>query len=85
MRSVNLHYAKTHLSRLVDQALAGEEVVIARAGTPIVRLTPVEAPKRERRLGLDQGKIWIADDFDEPMPELEALFHGGGEGDEDPA
>ena len=84
MRSVNLHYAKTHLSRLVDEALAGEEIVLARAGTPVVRLVPVEASKRQRRLGLDQGKMWIAEDFDEPMPELEALFEGGAEGDADP-
>jgi prevent-host-death family protein len=85
MRPVNLHYAKTHLSRLVDEALAGEEVVIARAGTPVVRLDPVERAQRERRLGVDQGKIWIADDFDAPMPELEALFSGDADGDADPA
>lgn len=81
MRSVNLHYAKTHLSRLVDEALAGEDVVLARAGTPVVRLVPIEPAKRERQLGLDQGRIWISDDFDEPMPALEGLF----EGDADPA
>jgi len=83
MRSVNLHYAKTHLSRLVDAAVGGEEIVIARAGTPLVRLAPLEPPQEERVLGADQGKIWIADDFDAPMPELEALFYGEGS-DEDP-
>lgn len=76
MREVNLHYAKTHLSRLVDQALAGEEIVIARAGTPVVRLSPVERVKKPRRLGMDEGKLVIPDDFDEPMPELERLFYG---------
>ncbi len=76
MKSVNLHYAKTHLSRLVDQAMAGEEVVIARAGTALVRLTPVEPAKAPRQLGRDRGKIVIHDDFDDPMPELEALFYG---------
>ena len=76
MKSFNLHYAKTHLSRLVDQAMAGEEVVIARAGTALVRLTPVQPAKAPRRLGRDRGKIVIHDDFDEPMPDLEELFYG---------
>ena len=76
MREVNLHFAKTHLSRLVDQALAGEEVVIARNGTALVRLAPVEPTGKRRVLGKDQGKIFIADDFDAPMPELETLFDG---------
>ena len=55
MKSVNLHYAKTHLSRLVDEAMAGEEVVIARAGTALVRLTPVEPRKAPREPGRDRG------------------------------
>lgn len=76
MRKVNLHFAKTHLSRLVDEALGGEEVVIARDGTALVKLTPVEATGKQRLLGKDQGKIVIAEDFDAPMPELEALFYG---------
>lgn len=76
MREVNLHYAKTHLSRLVDAAVAGDEIVIARSGTPLVRLTPVEPPRMKRVLGLDQGKIWMADDFDEPLPELEQAIYG---------
>lgn len=83
MREINLHYAKTHLSRLVDEALAGEEIVIARNGTALVKLTPVGASGKRRVLGKDQGKIFIADDFDAPMPELEALFHG--DDDADPA
>lgn len=85
MRQINLHYAKTHLSRLVDAAVAGEDVVIARAGTPLVRLAPVAPVKKERVLGMDQGKGWIADDFDAPMPEFEALFYGEPKVDEDPA
>ncbi|HSL84146.1 MAG TPA: type II toxin-antitoxin system prevent-host-death family antitoxin [Thermoanaerobaculia bacterium] len=76
MRKVNLHFAKTHLSRLVDEALGGEEVVIARDGTALVKLTPVEASGKRRVLGKDQGKIVIAEDFDAPMPEIEALFYG---------
>ncbi|MCB1035189.1 MAG: type II toxin-antitoxin system Phd/YefM family antitoxin [Acidobacteria bacterium] len=79
MKSANLHQAKTQLSRLVDAALMGEEVIIARAGKPLVRLVPVEAPKQARELGLDAGKVRIREDFDDPMPELEELFYGQGE------
>lgn len=69
MKTVNLHVAKTHLSRLVDEAAAGEEVIIAKAGKPMVRLVPV-APKRRRTgFGADKGKIWISDDFDAPLPD----------------
>jgi prevent-host-death family protein len=76
VKSVNLQHAKTHLLRLIDEALAGEEVVIARAGTALVRLTPVEPAKAPRQLGRDRGKIVVHDDFDEPMPEIEELFYG---------
>ncbi|HEX4956114.1 MAG TPA: type II toxin-antitoxin system Phd/YefM family antitoxin [Thermoanaerobaculia bacterium] len=76
MPEVNLHYAKTHLSRLVDLALAGEEVVIARAGKPLVRLAPVEVKRAPRVLGLDRGRVVIAPDFDAPLPELEAEIYG---------
>ena len=69
MKTVNLHAAKTHLSRLVDAAVEGEDVVIAKAGKPMVRLVPV-APKRRRTgFGADKGKIWISDDFDAPLPD----------------
>lgn len=84
MREINLHYAKTHLSRLVDAALAGEDIVIARAGTPLVRLEPLAPPQEKRILGIDQGKIWIADDFDSPMPELESLFYGEDSDEDSP-
>lgn len=67
-RTVNVHEAKTHLSRLLAAVERGGEVTIARAGRPIARLVPAEpAPKRE--LGLERGRIWISDDFDEPMPD----------------
>jgi antitoxin (DNA-binding transcriptional repressor) of toxin-antitoxin stability system len=75
MRKVNLQYARTHLNRLVDDALAGEEVVIAKEDNLLVRLEPV-ASARKRRFGLDAGKIVIRDDFDDPMPELERSFYG---------
>lgn len=58
MQTVNIHAAKTHLSRLVEQAAAGEEIIIAKAGKPIARLMPLAAPKKEpRKLGLLQGRL----------------------------
>lgn len=74
--AVNIHEAKTHLSRLVDRAAAGEEIVIARAGKPLARLVAYEAPVKERTLGLWKGKAWIAPDFDEVDEEITALFEG---------
>jgi prevent-host-death family protein len=69
MKIVNLHAAKTHLSRLVDQAARGDDVVIAKAGTPMVRLVAV-ATKRERPgYGADRGRIRISADFDAPLPD----------------
>lgn len=64
---VNIHEAKTHLSRLVEQAAAGEEIVIAKAGEPKARLVPLQprGPKR-RRPGSMKGKIWFAPDWDSP-------------------
>lgn len=75
---VNIHEAKTHLSRLLQRVAAGEEVTIARAGTPVARLVPVETKNKVRPLGMDRGRIWIADDFDAPLPDdLLRAFYGG--------
>ncbi len=76
MTQVNIYEAKTTLSRLIEQALAGEEVVIARAGKPLVRLVPVEKPRlKPRQPGGATG--WIADDFDAPLDgEMGAAFRG---------
>jgi len=69
MATVNIHAAKTNLSKLVDQAAAGEEIVIARAGKPVARLVALaEAPKK-RRLGGLKGKMRLPDNFDDPLPE----------------
>ena len=77
MKTYNVHAAKTHLSRLIEEAAAGEEVVIARAGKPVARLLPFEARAEPRRPGLMKGQIWIADDFDVPLPEeILAAFRG---------
>lgn len=68
MTTVNIYEAKTHLSRLVDQAAAGEDVIIARGGKPIARLTRLGPPKRSVRFGVLKGKVKVADDFDAPLP-----------------
>ena len=70
MQVVNIHDAKTQLSKLLEQVLAGEDVVIAKAGTPIARLIPYAATKRRIAApGAMAGQIWIADDFDASIDE----------------
>lgn len=66
---VNIHEAKTHLSRLLEQALAGDEVIIRKAGKPLVRLTPVAAAPTRRQLGAAKGRFVVPDDFDAPLPD----------------
>jgi prevent-host-death family protein len=66
---VKIHQAKTHLSRLLVRVAAGEEVIIAKAGKPVARLTPLTRPSLDRRPGQDKGRLWIAEDFDAPLPE----------------
>ena len=74
--SYNVHEAKTHLSRLLEKVEEGEEVVIARAGVPVARLVPVSPPS-QRELGFERGRVFIADDFDAPLPDDELkLFEG---------
>jgi len=68
MKVVNIHAAKTQLSRLVDEAAAGEEIVIARAGKPVARLAPLRTTGPRRKPGLMRGQIRIARDFDAPLP-----------------
>jgi prevent-host-death family protein len=67
-KQINLHAAKTSLSRLVDDAVAGQDIVIAKAGKPMVRLVPVARESARRGFGADKGKIRVSDDFDAPMP-----------------
>jgi prevent-host-death family protein len=77
MPTVNIHEAKTHLSRLVEQAVRGESVVIAKSGKPLAKLTAVSAPARPRRLGFLKGQITVPDDFDTMAAETIArLFEG---------
>ncbi len=76
MKTVNMHEAKTHLSRLVDEALRGEPFVIARAGKPLVKVTMVDAPE-PRRTGFLKGAVAVPDDFDTMFAdEIAAMFEG---------
>ncbi len=67
MSSVNVHQAKTHLSRLLRRVAAGEEITISNAGKPVARLVPIGGAKK-RRLGTDQGAFKVPDDFNDPLP-----------------
>ena len=73
---MNIHEAKTHLSRLVEEVTHGEEVVIAKAGKSMVRLVPVSTIEGPRPLGLLAGQVRESEDWWAPDPELEALFYG---------
>lgn len=68
MATVNIHQAKTHLSRLLRRVAAGEEIIIAKAGRPLARLVPLEERREDRRLGTEKGSITLAEDFDAPLP-----------------
>jgi prevent-host-death family protein len=68
MKQVNIHEAKTHLSRLIEEVETGEEIVVAKAGRPVAKLSPIRA-KGRRKLGLLDGKFRIPDDFNAPLPD----------------
>jgi prevent-host-death family protein len=79
METVNLYDAKTNLSRLVERAAAGEEIVIAKAGRPLARLVPLATRTAPRVLGLWADQVRIGDDFDDPLPEeIQRAFEGLG-------
>jgi len=67
-KTVNLYEAKTHLSRLIEEASSGSEIIIAKAGEPKVRLVPIEKPRMRRHPGWLEGRIEVADDFDRELP-----------------
>ena len=74
--AVNIHEAKTHLSRLLVRVEAGEEIVIQRGGRPVAKIVPLDAPK-PRTLGRDRGLFQVPADFNDPLPdELQAAFEG---------
>ena len=66
---INVHEAKTQFSRLIQRVLAGEEIVISRAGKPVAKLVPVDNKASRRAPGSARGRVVVADDFDAPLPE----------------
>ena len=76
MKVTNIHEAKTHLSRLVQRAVDGEEVIIGKAGKPMVKLVPYQPCDEPRRPGQWRGQIKMADDFDQLAPEIARAFRG---------
>ncbi len=87
MHITNISEAKASLSKLVEKALQGEEVIIGKAGKPVVRLIPYDLELSPRKLGVGnwRGHIWIAEDFDDLPEEILDQFIGEGEDDESPA
>lgn len=74
---VNVHEAKTHLSRLLQRVESGEEIIIGRAGKPVAKLIPYRPPRGPRTPGGWKGRVWMADDFDEELPEdIARAFRG---------
>ena len=72
MKTVTIHEAKTHLSRIIREALAGEEIIIARGRNPLVKIVPLEPQRKERHFGCAKGIItYIADDFEAPLEEFD--------------
>lgn len=76
MLTTNIYEAKTNLSKLIEQVLAGKEVIIAKAGKPVAKLTAYFPSKKKRTPGLLKGKIVIPEDFDEESEEINKLFYG---------
>ncbi|MBS1956846.1 MAG: type II toxin-antitoxin system Phd/YefM family antitoxin [Cyanobacteria bacterium SZAS-4] len=77
MKSFNIHDAKTNLSKLVEKAAHGEPFIIARAGKPLVKVVPIDAPSKVRRIGSMEGQFKIPDDFDTMLKdEIKSLFDG---------
>jgi len=72
---VNIHEAKTHLSKLIERVTLGEEVIIAKAGKPIARLVAIKPKRSLRPLGLARGEFVVPEDFDAPMPDFEEDFY----------
>jgi prevent-host-death family protein len=68
--SVSVHEAKTHLSRLLERVLCGEEIIITRSGTPVARLAPLAQRRKPQKGGFDAGKVIIKPNFDDPLPEF---------------
>ena len=73
---VNIHEAKTHFSRLLERVAMGEEIVIAKAGTPVAKLVPLKSARPKFKFGSAKGEFVVPDDFNDPLPrEIEHLFY----------
>lgn len=77
MQVVNIHEAKTNLSKLIEKTLKGEEVIIAKAGKPVVKLSTYKEKLKPRKLGLWKGKVWMSEDFNDEDEEINKLFYEG--------
>lgn len=77
MHIYNIHEAKTNLSKLIEKTLKGEEVIIAKAGKPVIKLSTYKEKLKPRKFGLWKGKVWISDDFDDEDEEMNKLFYEG--------
>ena len=75
MKQVNIYKAKTELSRLVDEASKGETFIIAKAGTPLAKLGPIEAKPKKFKFGTHEGRVKVAPDFDDPLPDWDLDLH----------
>ncbi len=76
MQTVNIHQAKTNLSKLIEKTLQGEDVIIAKAGKPVAKLVAYKEDLKPRKPGLWKGKVWVSDDFDDEDEEINKLFYG---------
>lgn len=76
MQIFNIHEAKTNLSKLIEKTAKGEEVIIAKAGKPVAKLSSYKEKLKPRKLGLLKGKIWVSDDFNEENEEINKMFYG---------
>ncbi len=76
MQIINIHEAKTNLSKLIEKTSQGEEVIIAKAGKPVAKLVEYKEKLKPRKLGLWKGKVWMSDDFNDEDPEINKLFYG---------
>ncbi|MEK7559017.1 MAG: type II toxin-antitoxin system Phd/YefM family antitoxin [Patescibacteria group bacterium] len=76
MQIINIHQAKTNLSKLIEQVAAGENVIIAKAGKPVAKLIGYKKPLKPRKPGLLKGKIFMPDNFTDEDPEINKMFYG---------
>lgn len=77
MQVFNIHEAKTNLSKLIEKTLNGEEVIIAKAGKPVIKLSTYKEKLKPRKSGLLKGKIWMSDDFNDEDEAINKLFYEG--------